>query len=75
MTGRIRLLLALFALAFAALFMRGAWIQGVQAGRLSKLAHSQHQKSYTIPAAAKRYLAIYGRHAADTPAKVGLAAE
>jgi cell division protein FtsI (penicillin-binding protein 3) len=47
---RIRLLLALFALAFAALFVRGAWIQGVQAGRLAKLAHGQHQKSFKIPA-------------------------
>jgi cell division protein FtsI (penicillin-binding protein 3) len=48
--SRIRLLLVLFALAFAALFLRGAWIQGVQAGRLAKLAHGQHQKSYVIPA-------------------------
>src|SRR5947207_13731061 len=48
--GRIRLLLALFALAFAALFVRGTWIQGVQAGRLAKLAHGQHQKSFKIPA-------------------------
>ena len=47
---RIRLLLAIFALAFAALLARGTWIQGVQAGRLAKLAHGQHQKSYKIPA-------------------------
>src|SRR5207247_4168884 len=47
---RIRLLLAIFALAFAALLVRGTWIQGVQAGRLAKLAHGQHQKSYKIPA-------------------------
>jgi hypothetical protein len=30
--------------------LRGAWIQGVQAGRLAKLAHGQHQKSFKIPA-------------------------
>jgi cell division protein FtsI/penicillin-binding protein 2 len=47
---RIRLLLVLFALAFAVLLARGTWIQGVQAGRLAKLAHGQHQKSYKIPA-------------------------
>jgi cell division protein FtsI/penicillin-binding protein 2 len=47
---RIRLLLGIFVLAFAALLARGGWIQGVQAGRLAKLAHGQHQKSFTIPA-------------------------
>src|SRR5437764_6284839 len=47
---RIRLVLAVFALAFAALLVRGTWIQGVQAGRLAKLAHGQHQKSFKIPA-------------------------
>ena len=47
---RIRLLLALFALAFAVLLARGTWIQGVEASRYAKLAHGQHQKSYTIPA-------------------------
>jgi cell division protein FtsI/penicillin-binding protein 2 len=47
---RIRLLLVLFALAFAVLLARGTWIQGVEAGRYAKLAHGQHQKSYKIPA-------------------------
>ncbi len=47
---RIRLLLALFTLVFAALLGRGFWIQGVQAGRLAKLAQGQHQKQITTPA-------------------------
>jgi cell division protein FtsI/penicillin-binding protein 2 len=47
---RIRLLLALFVLAFAVLMARGAWIQVVEAGRFAKLAHGQHQKTYKIPA-------------------------
>ena len=47
---RIRLLLVIFALAFAVLLARGTWIQGVEAGRYAKLAHGQHQKSYKIPA-------------------------
>ena len=47
---RIRLLLALFTLVFAGLLGRGFWIQGVQAGRLSKLAQGQHQKQITTPA-------------------------
>jgi cell division protein FtsI/penicillin-binding protein 2 len=47
---RIRLLLALFALAFGGLLLRGGWIQGVQSSHYSQLAHGQHQKTYTIPA-------------------------
>jgi cell division protein FtsI/penicillin-binding protein 2 len=47
---RIRLLLVLFALAFAGLFARAIWIQGVEAHHYSKLAQGQHQKSYKIPA-------------------------
>jgi cell division protein FtsI/penicillin-binding protein 2 len=47
---RIRLLLALFTLVFAGLLARGFWIQGVQAGRLAKLAHGQHQKTFSIAA-------------------------
>ena len=47
---RIRLLLAIFTLVFAALLGRGFWIQGVQAGRLAKLAQGQHQKQITTPA-------------------------
>ncbi len=47
---RIQLLLMLFTLAFAGLLARGFWIQSVQAGRLAKLAHGQHQKTLRIPA-------------------------
>ena len=47
---RIRLLLVLFALAFAGLFARAGWIQVVQAGRLARIAHSQHQEVQTVPA-------------------------
>jgi cell division protein FtsI/penicillin-binding protein 2 len=47
---RIRLLLAIFTLVFAALLGRGFWIQGVQAGHLAKLAQGQHQKQITTPA-------------------------
>jgi cell division protein FtsI (penicillin-binding protein 3) len=47
---RIRLLLVLFALAFAGLLARGTWIQGVQAGRYAQLAHRQHQETRRIPA-------------------------
>ena len=47
---RIRLLLALFALAFAGTLMRAVWLQGVRAASLSKLATSQHVATTTIPA-------------------------
>jgi cell division protein FtsI/penicillin-binding protein 2 len=47
---RIRLLLAIFAVVFAAMFARAAWLQGVQAGHLSALAKTQHQETQTIPA-------------------------
>jgi len=47
---RIRLLLALFTLAFAAMFARAFWIQGVQAAHLSSLAKSQHESTQKIPA-------------------------
>jgi len=47
---RIRLLLALFTLAFAALFARACYIQAVQAAHLSTLAKSQHESTQTIPA-------------------------
>jgi cell division protein FtsI (penicillin-binding protein 3) len=47
---RIRLLLVLFALAFAGLFARAVWIQGVEAHRYGKLAHRQHQETRRIPA-------------------------
>ena len=47
---RIRLLLAIFALVFAAMLARAAWLQGVQAAHLSALAKSQHEETQTIPA-------------------------
>ena len=47
---RIRLLLAVFALAFAGTLMRAVWLQGVRAASLSKLATSQHVATTTIPA-------------------------
>ena len=47
---RIRLLLAVFALVFAAMFARAVWLQGVQAAHLSSLAKSQHEETQTIPA-------------------------
>jgi cell division protein FtsI (penicillin-binding protein 3) len=48
---RIRLLLAVFALAFAIAFLRAAWLQGVRAGSFGRLATSQHSEEVTIPAA------------------------
>ena len=45
---RIRLLLAIFALAFAALLARGTWIQGVQAGRLAKAFQVEQPEPLTI---------------------------
>jgi cell division protein FtsI (penicillin-binding protein 3) len=47
---RIRLLLGLFVLVFAAMFARAAWLQGVEAAHLSGLARSQHEETQTIPA-------------------------
>jgi cell division protein FtsI (penicillin-binding protein 3) len=47
---RIRLLLVLFALAFAVMFGRAVWLQAVEASHLSTLAHTQHQSTQTIPA-------------------------
>jgi cell division protein FtsI (penicillin-binding protein 3) len=48
---RIRLLLAVFALAFAIAFLRAAWLQGVRAGSFGRLATNQHSVQVTIPAA------------------------
>jgi cell division protein FtsI/penicillin-binding protein 2 len=47
---RIRLLLAIFAVVFAAMLARAAWLQGVQAAHLSALAKSQHEETQSIPA-------------------------
>jgi cell division protein FtsI (penicillin-binding protein 3) len=47
---RIRLLLLALLVAFAALLARAAWIQGVRASSLSRLATSQQHQTVTIPA-------------------------
>ena len=48
---RIRLLLAVFVLAFGIAFLRAAWLQGVRAASFGRLASSQHSEEVTIPAA------------------------
>ena len=48
--GRIRLLLAFLLLVFGALLARAVWLQGVQAGSLSRLAAKQHRASVVLPA-------------------------
>jgi len=48
---RIRLLVAVFALAFGIAFLRAAWLQGVRAGSFGSLAARQHSAEVTIPAA------------------------
>jgi cell division protein FtsI (penicillin-binding protein 3) len=47
---RIRLLLALFVLVFAATLARAVWLQGVRAQSLGRMARSQHRMTVTIPA-------------------------
>jgi len=47
---RIRLLLLAFALVFAGTLARAAWLQGVQAGTLARMAVRQHQETTVIPA-------------------------
>jgi len=47
---RIRLLLALFTLAFAATFGRAVWLQAVHAQGLDRLAQGQHHATVVIPA-------------------------
>jgi cell division protein FtsI (penicillin-binding protein 3) len=48
---RIRLLLAIFVLAFGVAFLRAAWLQGVRAASYGRLASNQHSEEVTIPAA------------------------
>jgi cell division protein FtsI (penicillin-binding protein 3) len=48
---RIRLLLAVFVLAFAVTFVRAAWLQGVRASSFGRLAARQHSEEVVIPAA------------------------
>jgi cell division protein FtsI (penicillin-binding protein 3) len=47
---RIRLLLAVFALAFGGTLLRAVWIQGVRAESLARLGASQHRESFVVPA-------------------------
>jgi cell division protein FtsI/penicillin-binding protein 2 len=47
---RIRLLLGVFALVFAATLGRAVWLQGVQASTLEQMASRQHQATTEIPA-------------------------
>ncbi|MFN2629009.1 MAG: peptidoglycan D,D-transpeptidase FtsI family protein [Gaiellaceae bacterium] len=47
---RIRLLLLTLVLAFGGLLARAAWIQGVTAASLSRMAQSQQHEDVTIPA-------------------------
>jgi cell division protein FtsI (penicillin-binding protein 3) len=47
---RIRLLLAVFAIVFAATLARAVWLQGVRAASLGRLAERQHRETVTIPA-------------------------
>jgi cell division protein FtsI (penicillin-binding protein 3) len=46
---RIRLLGVALALLFGATLARAAWIQGVQAGTLGRLADAQHQETIPLP--------------------------
>jgi cell division protein FtsI (penicillin-binding protein 3)/stage V sporulation protein D (sporulation-specific penicillin-binding protein) len=47
---RIRLVVAVFAVVFAAVFARAAWLQAVRAGGLDAIAASQHRETVAIPA-------------------------
>jgi len=47
---RIRLLLALFTLAFLATFGRAVWLQAVRAQPLDRLAQGQHHATVEVPA-------------------------
>ena len=47
---RIRLFLVALVVAFGVLVLRAAWLQGVRASSLSRLALTQHREQVTIPA-------------------------
>ena len=47
---RIRLVLVVFAFAFAGMFLRAAWLQGVRAGSYERLASVQHRATIVDPA-------------------------
>jgi cell division protein FtsI (penicillin-binding protein 3) len=46
---RIRLLIALFALVFAAALARAGWLQAIRAPTLDRLAASQHRETVQLP--------------------------
>jgi cell division protein FtsI (penicillin-binding protein 3) len=46
---RIRLVLAVFAFAFVAMFMRAAWLQGIRASSYERLAAGQHRVTIVDP--------------------------
>ena len=48
---RIRLLLAVFVLAFGVALLRAMWLQGVRAASFERLASRQHSQVVAIPAA------------------------
>jgi len=48
--SRIRLLLAFLIVAFAVLLGRAAWLQGVRAASLARMAEQQHRQTVAIPA-------------------------
>jgi cell division protein FtsI (penicillin-binding protein 3) len=47
---RLRLLVAIFAVVFAAAFARVAWLQAVKAQTLDHLATDQHRDAFDVPA-------------------------
>jgi cell division protein FtsI (penicillin-binding protein 3) len=47
---RVRLLVAAFALAFAAVLVRAGWLQAVQGSSLDRLAAGQHREEIALPA-------------------------
>jgi cell division protein FtsI (penicillin-binding protein 3) len=47
---RIRLLLVIFALIFAATLARAVWLQGVRAATLGRMAERQHRQTVVVPA-------------------------
>jgi cell division protein FtsI (penicillin-binding protein 3) len=47
---RIRLLLVVFALVFGITLLRAAWLQGVRAQSLGRMAASQHRQTVTVAA-------------------------
>ncbi len=59
---RVRLLVAVFALAFAVVLVRAGWLQAVRAESLDRLAASQHRETIALPA---RRGTIYDRTGAE----------